>query len=255
MTFADEELMAYADGELDDTRRQQIQDAINRDPEIARRVASHRALRESLRAGFDPVLQESVPDRLIAMARSRPHEPQPDAGSGTPAPQSDARSNVVPLRGHHAPVRSRPKWIALAASFILGALALQLGLHFLRYPIYTARGQILTSETLQHALSNQLANTSSNPESLKIGVSFLSKGGQYCRTFQLQSLAGLACNEAGTWNVQVLAQTSTHDSEYRQAGSNIPAAVMQSVTDTIAGDPLDAQQEADARAHKWQHPK
>jgi anti-sigma-K factor RskA len=244
MTFSKEELMAYADGELDEAKRQQIQDAINRDPEIAQRVASHRALKDSLRASFDPVLQESVPDRLIAIARSKARESQPDT-----------RSNVVVLRGHRASVRSRPKWIALAASFILGALALQLGMRFFSAPIFTARGQILTSAALQQALSNQLANTQSTQASLTIGVSFLSKSGQYCRTFQLQSLAGLACNDAGSWKVQVLAHTSTPASEYRQAGSNMPPAIMQAVTDTIAGEPLDAKDEANARAQKWQHPK
>jgi len=237
MTFSDEELMAYADGELDDARRQQIADAIHRDPEIARRVASHRALKESLSAAFDPVLTEPVPERLTATARSR------------------ATSNVVRLRDHHAPLRSTPKWIALAASFLLGALALHLGLRFFSAPVFTARGEILTSAKVQQALSNQLTSTPSDPQSLKIGVSFLSKNGQYCRTFQLQTLAGLACNAAGTWNVQVLTHTGTHESGYRQASSNMPAAVVQAVTDSIAGDPLDAGEEVDARAHQWQVPK
>jgi len=277
MTFTDEQLMAYADGELDEEKRQQIQGAIRRDPELARRVEVHRALRESLRASYDPVLQEPVPDRLVTTARpraraaqpnaeSRESEAQPDAGSKPPGPQSDARfkpresqldgkSNVVPLRGHRLPVRSRPKWIALAASFILGALALQLGQHFLHAPIYTARGHILTSEDLQQALSNQLASSQSTSAWVRIGVSFLSKTGQYCRTFTLQSLAGLACNDAGDWKVQALAHTSAPGTEYRQAGSNMPPAITQAVTDTIAGAPLDAKEEANARTQKWQHPK
>jgi len=71
MNLSDETLMAYADGELDDATRQQIREAINRDPEIARRVASHQALRDSLRSSFEPVLAEAVPDRLLAAARSR----------------------------------------------------------------------------------------------------------------------------------------------------------------------------------------
>ncbi|MBS0422687.1 MAG: hypothetical protein JSR66_33585 [Proteobacteria bacterium] len=239
MTFTDEELMAYADGELDEARRQQIQGAISRDPEVARRVDAHRALRDSLRASFDPVLGEPVPDRLVAMARSR----------------ADTKSNVVPLRGHRVPVRSRPGWIALAASFVLGALALQMGQHFLYSPVYTARGQILIPGDLQQALSNQLASTEAPQTGLTIGVSFLSKSGQYCRTFTLQSLAGLACNDAGDWKVQVLARTGASGTEYRQAGSNIPPAILQAVTDTIAGGPLDAKDEANARAQKWQHSK
>jgi hypothetical protein len=274
MTFTDEELMAYADGELDEARRQQIQDAIRSDPEVARRVDAHRALRDSLRAGFDPVLREPVPDRLIATARSRttqpdagtkPPEPQTDAGTKPPerhrsdAPpkpresQPDTRSNVVPLRGRNVPAPSRPKWIALAASFLLGALALQLGLRYFSAPGLTPRGEL--SAQVQQALSNQLASSQSTQTELKVGVSFLSKTGHYCRTFTLQTLAGLACNDAGDWKVQVLAHTSAPGTEYRQAGSNMPPAIVQAVTDTIAGAPLDAKDEANARAQKWQHPK
>ena len=264
MTFSEEELMAYADGELEGARRQEIQDAIKRDPEIAGRVEAHRALRSSLRASFDPVLQEPVPDRLLATARARPHEPEADTHSTAPEPRADGRSspratqpnsksNVVPLRGHRVPARSRPQWLALAASFILGALALQLGLRWLNTPIYTAQGLILPE--LQPALSNQLANTQSTQAPVKIGVSFLSKSGEYCRTFQVQSLAGLACNDAGSWKVQVLVRTSGANTEYRQAGSNMPSAVMQAVTESIAGEPLDAKAEAHARAEKWQRRK
>ena len=36
----------------------------------ARRVAAHQALRTTLRAGFDKVLDEPIPDRLVAAARA-----------------------------------------------------------------------------------------------------------------------------------------------------------------------------------------
>ena len=249
MNFSDETLMAYADGELDDATRQQIREAINRDPEIARRVASHQALRDSLRSSFEPVLAEAVPDRLLAAARSKRRE------------SSD--SNVVPLRSRTkapAPVRPLPKWAALAASFVLGALALQFATSLRNSPSITERnGQLLAAGALQQALSNQLSGLQAIAPSAHIGISFLSKKGQYCRTFQLPqstSLSGLACNEAGNWKVEILARadgSSTANPEYRPAGSNLPPAVIQAVNDNIAGDPLDAKSEASARARQWQH--
>jgi hypothetical protein len=239
MTFSDEDLMAYADGELDDAKRKEIQAAIHRDPEIARRVASHQTLKDALRKGFEPVLQEPVPDRLLTAARS---------GS------SVSNSNVVPLRGHKVPVRPRPRWIALAASFILGALALQFGGSLLRSDSITeSHGQMLAAGALREALSNQLAAAQTQQSAVQIGVSFVSRTGHYCRTFQLRDLGGLACNEAGSWKVEVLARGNNADNpEYRPAASNLPTAVVQAVTDTISGDPLDAREEASARAQKWQ---
>jgi len=70
MNLSDENAHGLCDGELDDATRQQIREAIT-GPEIARRVASHQALRDSLRSSFEPVLAEAVPDRLLAAARSR----------------------------------------------------------------------------------------------------------------------------------------------------------------------------------------
>ena len=239
MTFSDEDLMAYADGELDDHKRQQIQDAMSRDPEIARRVASHQALKDSLRAGFEPVLQEPVPDRLLTAARSK---------SGS------SKSNVVPLRGHKVAVRPQSRWFALAASFALGALALQFGRTLLRSDSITERdGQLLAAGKLHAALSNQLVAAQTQDSAVQIGVSYLSRNGHYCRTFQMRELGGLACNEAGNWKLEVLAREShAANSEYRPAASNLPPAVVQAVTNTISGEPLDAKEEASARAQKWQ---
>jgi negative regulator of sigma E activity len=243
--LSDEVLMAYADDELDPATRQQVQAAISQDPEIARRVASYRALRNSLRTGFEPILEEPVPERLIAAARARP-----PASSGP---------RVVPLHPRKVSVRSWPKWAALAASFALGALALQFGANLRKSQFITeSNGQLLASGQLQQALTNQLTGAQKQSTAVQIGVSFLSRKSQFCRTFQLREatpLAGLACNESGRWTVQILAlgdaQPATNPG-YRPAGSALPAAVIQAVNDSIVGDPLDAKSEASARARQWQ---
>jgi hypothetical protein len=247
VTFSDEVLMAYADGELDTASREQVQDAINKDPEVARRVASYRVLRDALRSSFDPVLGERVPDRLVTAARARSQVP--------------VESRVVALFPNRPAARLWPKWAALAASFVLGALALQFGTSLRRPASITEQhGQLLASGALEQALSNQLTGTQTQRAPVQIGVSFRSKGGHYCRTFQLReatSLAGLACNEAGNWKLEILARAeaaSANNPEYRPAGSALPPTVIQAVSANISGDPLDAQSEATARAHQWREP-
>ena len=69
MSFSDETLMAYVDGELDMTRAAVAQ-AVTTDPEVARRVAQQRLLRASLQAAFAGVLEEAVPEYL---GTRRPH--------------------------------------------------------------------------------------------------------------------------------------------------------------------------------------
>jgi anti-sigma factor RsiW len=64
MRFSDEMLMAYADGELDLVARAEIEAAMAVDPEIARSVERHRALRGRVQAAYQGVLDEPVPAQL-----------------------------------------------------------------------------------------------------------------------------------------------------------------------------------------------
>jgi len=245
MTFSDEVLMAYADGELDATTRAQVQQAIGADPELARRVAAHAKLRSALRSSFDPVLDERIPGHLLAAARSKPREA--------------ARRGNVPLpRG-----AARPwlQWGSLAASFVLGALAWQLGMRTMQSgPIMERGGKLLASGELARALSVQLAHEQSTAAAVQIGVSFRSRTAQYCRTFLLrdrEQLAGLACREGEQWQLEMLARNGAPvagPNAYRQAASALPPALVQAVSDMISGEPLDAQAEATARARQWRAP-
>jgi len=254
MTFSEETLMAYADNELDTQTRSAVEAAMAADPEIARKIAQHKALRGKLQATFDKVLNEPPPQRLIDTAR------------GVPAVRREG--NVIPLRRKQPSRRGWPQWASLAATLVIGVI---IGHALLRMPLggagdspVTSRnGQVLANGTLAQALSEQLASTQAPDASVRIGVSFKSKAGAYCRTFTLHestALAGLACRDHDDWRVQMLAQNPKAAAEnnstggYRQAGSQMPRSVLQAVEDDIAGDPLDAHAEAAARDQHWNAP-
>lgn len=246
MSFPDEVLMAYADDELDAHTRAAVEAAMLSDPEIARRVARHKALRSRFRSAFDKVLDEPVPTRLLKVVQS--------------APADSRENNVVPMRGRQVrPVRQWgwPQWTAVAASLIVGVIAGRLALVRFPGPIVMRGGQVLASGALADALSNQLAADQSTANPVRIGVSFRSKSGEYCRTFDLASpgaLAGLACRAADEWRVRVLARTDSDaggSGSYRQAASSMPPAVIAGVGALMAGEPLGAQAEAAARGRHW----
>jgi anti-sigma factor RsiW len=68
---SDERLIAYLDGELDETGQAEIAAQIERDPELGvhvQRLVESAAL---LRAAFDEALREPLPERLIAAAHGR----------------------------------------------------------------------------------------------------------------------------------------------------------------------------------------
>lgn len=60
----EDDLQAYVDDALDQRRRAEVQDFLDRNPAIAARVAADCENREALRAAFAPVAEEPVPAQL-----------------------------------------------------------------------------------------------------------------------------------------------------------------------------------------------
>ena len=251
MIVTDEILMAYVDGELDATARAAVETAIAQSPEVARRVARQQELRRQLRAAFDGVLNEPVPDRLLDAARHTP------AGvrEATVTDLARARSSKAERPGRRW---SWPEWGAMAASVVLGALLSQaLWRPFGAEPIVARNGRLLANDALARALSNQLSAAQPLDARIAMGLSFRSKSGEYCRTFVIRDgrgLAGLACREGESWSVQTVAPgalPAAHDNGYVMAGAELPVLILQAVEERIAGDPLDADGEAAARENHW----
>lgn len=66
---SDEVLIAYLDGELEASARAEIEAWLDADAMIRERIAGLTESARLLRAAFDPVLHEPVPERLLAAAR------------------------------------------------------------------------------------------------------------------------------------------------------------------------------------------
>jgi len=246
MKITDEQLMAYADGELDVEARRHIDAAIASDPALAATVEKHRRLRRRVHEAFDPILAERVPDRLVSTLKASP--------------------NVVELATHRrksGPSMRRwswPEWGAIAASLILGVIAGQVGGRSASSDLFTAHdGQLMARAELANALSDRLASESST-EGIRVAFSFRSKQGDYCRAFTLGSseahspLAGVACYENEQWQMQTLARQTAEASNtptYRQAASTLPASIVATVSDMMDGEPLDVGAENAARTKRW----
>jgi hypothetical protein len=237
--------MAYADDELDAPARAAVEAAMASDPQIARRIARHQALRGRVHAAFAELLDEPVPAGLVQAVRS--------------APAGARESSVPALRRRPARRWSWPQWTALAASLMVGVIAGRLA--SLRthdsLPIAASGGTMLARGALARALSEQLASEQTAADPVRIGVSFRAKSGEYCRTFTLRqpaALAGLACRGGTGWQIGVLAPAPSAGGGpggYRQAASSMPPALVAAVSAEMAGAPLERQAEAAARARDW----
>lgn len=241
-------LMAYADGELDAAQSAAVEQAVAADPALAAQLAQHRKLQNSLHAAFDGVLSEPVPQRLLQALR-----PQPQAAS-----QNRATAGVQQWLQHQREMLfgdwAWPQWSAVAASLAVGGL---LGMLVMNNRdgglIGNSSGHLLARGALTAALDTQASGARSS--TIQLNLSFRDKSGEYCRTFvisQSQAMAGLACRRGNEWQVDVLSSSgNAQGSGLRQAGTDLPAAVLGRVTEQIDGEPLDAEGEALALKRGW----
>ena len=244
MNITDEQLMAYADGELAAADAARIEAALAVDPALAGIVARHRALRGELRAAYATALDEPVPEHLLAMLR---------------APAAPA-ANVVPLAPRREAARARrwamPEWSAIAASLVLG-IAVSQWIVVPPSPLVQSGGDgsLEAGRGLSAQLERQLSGDA-REGGVVIGVTFRDVDGRYCRSFVAgapQSLAGLACRRSnGSWQVPVVMEAPpAARSELQQASSTLPAALLTELDARISGEPLDAAQEQAARDARW----
>jgi hypothetical protein len=234
MSFSDEILAAYVDGELDAAAGADIERAARSDPSVAERIARYRGLRERLQAVYAPVLDEPVPERLHAALR----------GGESQRRRSGSRRTAA------------ARWRYSLAAGVLLAVGAGLLLWQQRgaSDIEKVDGTLVARGGLADGLSNQLAGDAGAGSAVRIGLSFRGKSGDYCRTFSLSEDAGLACRRAGRWEIVALAPqpaAQASGDRFRTASSALPAVVLQAVEQRIAAEPLDRDGELEARGKHW----
>jgi hypothetical protein len=220
----EERLIAYVDGALPAPDRVAFETEMATDPALATRVEQHRRLAARVSGTYAPVLEEPVPPRLTALA--------------------SAANDRGPRRA------GLPRWAAMAACLALGVLAGRL-LWPDQYPLAARGGDLVARGGLETALTTKLA---SEPGAVKVGLTFRSHDGRYCRTFASPAdrLAGLACRRDGHWVAQTTTAWAPQPSpDYRTAASAMPPAVLAAVDAAMAGEAFDAAAERAARDRGW----
>ncbi len=252
MNVSDEQLMAYVDGELDERQRSDIDAALAQDASLAARLQQHRSLRSRLQAAHEHVLSEPVPPRLLALL-------QADKPAVRAAQVLPFEPRVAPATTRHSYASPRwPFWGALAASILVGFMAGVLAMRSNNRPqMELVAGAMVARGTLAEALSTQLAATQDAAAAVHLNLSYRDRAGTYCRIFSARSepgLSGVACRRGDAWQLQMLAAGPGNGgaaAAYRQAGSEISAAVLTLVQSQISGDPLDDEAETKAAKSGW----
>jgi len=250
VSYEDEILMAYVDGELDAKLRAEISAALEKDPALARRVEQQRVIRARVVGAFDKVLNQPVPESLLRAARG-PAAPEPSASRG-----NVLQFPVRPARAPAAPWRAR-EWVAMAASLMLGALiSWQLLWPGVGAPIVAGRDALVAHGELARALDHQLASEQRGEEPVLIGLTFKAHDGNYCRSFEMRATrtAGIACRAGSDWQVTATDASALPQGQLQQASSALSPAILRAIEARADGAALDAEAERNAQLAGWKAP-
>ncbi len=144
--------------------------------------------------------------------------------------------------------------IAMAAGIVLGVLlAATFGI---ATDMRSDGGALIAQGELAHMLNTALASDAEDVPSnrARIGTSFWSKNGVFCRGFTTRrnaqnALAGIACRERGAWRIAAMAAIEAGEST--EAPSTLPASVRTVMENLIVGEPLKEAAERQARSQGW----
>ena len=226
-----ETLIAFADGELNEAERAEVQRALDADPTLRAQLESQRRLRAAISAAFDPIAQEPAPASLAAAVQ--------------------APSNVVSLAARR-PRWSVREWGAMAASLAAG-LIIGAGMLRPQAVVSTDNATLVAAGPLHQALDTQLASDTDKP--VRIGLTYRNRDGAVCRTFAMEAaqFQGLACRSASHWRLQIVTRDAAarQSGDMRTAATNIDPAILEAAQSTMNGDVFDAGAERRARDGQW----
>jgi anti-sigma factor RsiW len=242
--IADEILIAFLHGELDEIEIQRVEAAMVADPGVERRLEALAGQDDDIRNAFAAVLEAPVPGRLTAIV----NETQPEA-------------QIVDLKSIRED-RMRRRWQlphfgAIAASLAIGLVAgWQASNPDTASPdalvIASAGGPVLTQAAdafLASARSGERKSLASLGTA-SVTISFKTAEGILCRQFALDGGSsvsdGVACREGTGWRLHALGVRPGETGEMRTASGDAAPAVLAAVDVLIDGDPLDAAAENDA---------
>ena len=195
--FTDEEMMAFADGEVDGPRAGEIAAAAAVDSAVAMRIKAFKDSRRVLCEAFASRANERVPQKLLDVLA----DPK-------------AQSNVVPFKRRVRPAA----WLPLAAVASVGALALGIALRqgpepagssSIDGPVAIADQNLLTTALETHESGVPLAKD----ETEVMPLSTVRTDNAWCREFESRiaggKTRGMACrNAAGEWQIRALEPTT-----------------------------------------------
>ncbi|MDP3740440.1 MAG: hypothetical protein Q8R02_23840 [Hyphomonadaceae bacterium] len=212
-----EELMAYADGQLDDAHAQRVEHAIAAFPELRAAVDDHRRTRAAAREAFDEMAKAPMSPGLAALSNSLAAPRSPAAWASNPRSAGKWRKQFAV-----------GAWPAAAAACLFGGVISGALLTASNDDVIRWRGGPSAGSMLAQVLEKSPSETASaRGEGQAIVVaSFTSGDGRFCRQFEIGGAAdGVACRGADGWSILALAKRPGGAGSFGTAGGEDPVGL------------------------------
>ena len=230
-------LSAYADGELSEAGRRQVEQLLETDPAAREALAAIEGSHSRLRQAYLATYHADPPERLMQVLTGPGERRRPTSG----------------MRWLFA---GSAGGAALAGIFAgwFGAVSLQMA--NLEPPVMMASAEgLLAGEPLAaflaSASSGTVSDVSGQPSTVLL--SFQSNDGRACRQFQTGAIMAVGCKQgADTWAIEATAQAKPiAEGGYATASGEIPAGIEAAITALGVNEVYDTPRERDAIAKGW----
>ena len=257
-TLSDDDLVAYADGELEPGRRAEVEAALEQDAAARERLRRLTRADELVREAYGSALDQPVPNHL------RDAVERANTGDRVVRLNPAARLKVR-AREMRRPVALAAS-IALCVGLAVGYLLAGLGSVPTAGPGVRLAGSLDPDSGIGRALeSTPSGEVFTSGEAAVAPLStFRTAEGRFCRTYQARRggdeesavVEAVACRGAGgAWrNEAVVAASTAGDSDYRPAAGDTRASLRELRPAWRAAAPLDAEAERTAIGAGWARP-
>ncbi|MAK61238.1 MAG: hypothetical protein CMK09_09695 [Ponticaulis sp.] len=239
MSFTDQQLCAYLDGELAEEDVRALDEALKTDARLREALARLQNVDVVLSETFGDIADEPVPEHILALVRD--------------AAEPAASAQVITLAPWKARLAEMARPASLAASLLVGMLV---GAQLFNASVENtglSAGPVESGSFLFAALEQTPSGETEN--GLSPSLSFASQTG-VCREVRSSSQRALACRENATWSVLVVTQEApqTDMSGYQTASSQTSLVFDILADQLMVSPPMSAEAEAARIANNWRDP-
>ncbi|MBY3488450.1 anti-sigma factor family protein [Rhizobium laguerreae] len=236
--FDDETLMAFADGELDETQSRALEEALASNEALCERLAVFLDSRQLVGDALKPLIDEPVPEALLASVRRMADEVR----------HQKPQDNVVSFRPKQQQQTMR-RWLVPVAASLVAIVTGVVGFALGRINPSASNSGAEIAAVLDREVSGRDVTLSSPETVLHVVASFRDERGELCREYELKqpksSTLTVACRQNGAWATR-LALTSA------KADGYVPASSQETIDAYLAsiqaGEPLSPEEEREVLA-------